>query len=334
VGMMEGAFFVGRTELLEWVNGLLAVNLTKVEQAASGAIYCQILDACHPGTVKMSKVNWMGRSDHEFIPNYKILQSAFDKNNIEKHVPVDMLIRAKYQDNLEMMQWMKAMADRAGAGIRDYDAERAREGKSLPLWAKPVGGAARAETPAEKENCSTNRVAQVASDKKFDPSARRAPARGAVAKAAPQRGLATRTPARQGVAPSLARPSAPEQQELKLKVAEQAEELTAMGDMVDGLEHERDIYFRKLRNVEILCCTLKADNPEVAIADLLEKITGILYAENDEEEPYENLEKPVDAPLEGEEVPLDSPSVGEEVSAASLDAGLEFAGAEQGVMVA
>lgn len=323
MGMMEGAFFVGRTELLEWVNGLLSVNLTKVEQAASGAIYCQILDSCHPGTVKMSKVNWMGRSDHEFIPNYKILQSAFDRNNIDKHIPVDMLIRAKYQDNLEMMQWMKAMSDREGAGVRDYDPVRARQGTSLPPWAKPIGGAvggvARADTPVEKENCSTNRAEHAGADKKFDPSARRAPARGTAAKAAPQR-AAPRTLARPGAAPASARLSPSEQQELKSKVADQEEELRDMEDVQIGLINERDYYFRKLRFIENLCNTTKASNPGQPLDDLLDKITGILYSEKDEEEPDENAEVPLDAPLEAEEG-----------SAASLEVALEFVGAEQGV---
>ncbi len=37
------------------------------------------------------------RSDYEFVGNYKLLQVAFDKNNVNKYVDVNKLIRAKYQ---------------------------------------------------------------------------------------------------------------------------------------------------------------------------------------------------------------------------------------------
>jgi len=47
-GMMDAAFFVGKNELLSWLNALLTLNYTKVEQCANGAAYCQIMDACYP----------------------------------------------------------------------------------------------------------------------------------------------------------------------------------------------------------------------------------------------------------------------------------------------
>ena len=40
-GMMEGAFFVGRFELLNWLNDLLQLDYTKVEQCASGKTAAQ-----------------------------------------------------------------------------------------------------------------------------------------------------------------------------------------------------------------------------------------------------------------------------------------------------
>ena len=140
VGRMDGAFFVSRSELLSWANSLFALNLTKVEQCSNGAVYCQIIDACHPGSVTMKKVNWAARADHESIPNYKVLQQAFDRCQIQKHIEVDKLVRGKYQDNLEFLQWMKCYWEREGSGRQDYDPAQAREGKPVPQWARaPVG---------------------------------------------------------------------------------------------------------------------------------------------------------------------------------------------------
>jgi microtubule-associated protein, RP/EB family len=45
---MIAAFFVGKNELLSWLNELLQLNYTKVEQCANGAAYCQIMDAVYP----------------------------------------------------------------------------------------------------------------------------------------------------------------------------------------------------------------------------------------------------------------------------------------------
>lgn len=48
IGMMDPAFFVGKGELLSWLNDILDINYTKVEQCANGAAYCQVMDAIFP----------------------------------------------------------------------------------------------------------------------------------------------------------------------------------------------------------------------------------------------------------------------------------------------
>eukprot|EP00921_Rhytidocystis_pertsovi_P008784 GHVQ01014298.1.p1 GENE.GHVQ01014298.1~~GHVQ01014298.1.p1 ORF type:complete len:123 (+),score=12.11 GHVQ01014298.1:548-916(+) len=86
VGMMEGAFFVPRNVLLEWVNSSFQLNLVKVEECASGAVYIQIIDCINPGCVTMSKVKWNAKQEYEYIHNYKLLQNAFNKLAIKKVV--------------------------------------------------------------------------------------------------------------------------------------------------------------------------------------------------------------------------------------------------------
>jgi RP/EB family microtubule-associated protein len=118
---MEGAFFVGRKEILDWINSTLDVNLAKIEDTASGAVACQLLDIMHPGQVPMHKINWAAKQDFEFVANYKILQTAFNKLGIEKHVEVDRLITARYMDNLEFMQWFKRFYEMHVQDRGDYD---------------------------------------------------------------------------------------------------------------------------------------------------------------------------------------------------------------------
>ena len=41
LGMMDGAYFTSRTELLDFFNNLFDLNLTKIEQTASGKLCCR-----------------------------------------------------------------------------------------------------------------------------------------------------------------------------------------------------------------------------------------------------------------------------------------------------
>ncbi len=41
----------------------------------------------------MSKVNWAAKASHEYVPNYKLMQTVMTKNHIDKFVDVDRLIK-------------------------------------------------------------------------------------------------------------------------------------------------------------------------------------------------------------------------------------------------
>jgi RP/EB family microtubule-associated protein len=128
IGMMEGAFFVSRGDILQWINTTYDLNLTKIEQLGSGSVYCQIFDSIHPGKINMSKVNWKAHLEWEYIQNLKLLQQAFLKCKLSKYIEVERLAKAKYQDNLEMAQWMKRYYDLNGGANKDYDAVARRGG--------------------------------------------------------------------------------------------------------------------------------------------------------------------------------------------------------------
>jgi len=313
IGMMEGAFFVGRVELLRWVNTLLQINLSKVEQCANGAVYCQIIDSCSPGSVSMRRVNWAAKTDHEFIPNYKVLQAAFDRKQIQRNIEVDKLIRAKYQDNLEFLQWMKCHWERSGGPDAEYDPYVAREGKQILAWAaapappnvgaQSMGGATRqASEQVTPRRGSADAGAQrpaTAPDNRKRPTQ---PAAAAVppGRSAEQRidrpqhggGYPVKEPHSAGsrAVPAHEVPRAHERSDVQQSraasqaQAEQAEELTKTRALLEDMEQERDFYFRKLRNVEIMCTTLQESiTPQVTPQNVLEQVLNILGAEDDED---------------------------------------------------
>jgi len=124
-GMMNEAYFVGKKVLIDWVNNFLEINIEKVEQMANGAIYCNLWDAIHPGTIPMSRVDFTVKHSYDFTKNWKLMQNGFQKAGIEKMIPVQRLIKARYQDNLEFMQWMYKYARDTYNGDPDdpsYDA--------------------------------------------------------------------------------------------------------------------------------------------------------------------------------------------------------------------
>ena len=49
-----------RTELLQWVNELLAINYTKIEQCGTGAAYCQVMDSIYGTQAHMTCHSYLG----------------------------------------------------------------------------------------------------------------------------------------------------------------------------------------------------------------------------------------------------------------------------------
>lgn len=114
----------------------------------------------------MGKVKWNAKHDYEYVENYKVLQQAFLKNDIKRYIDVDKLIKAKYQDNLEFLQWMKRFFDIKYNGS-GYDPLTRRKGQDLfyILGGNKVaiGGATAGPTAANKAPTKMTTAKPVAS---------------------------------------------------------------------------------------------------------------------------------------------------------------------------
>ncbi|KUF96679.1 Adenosylhomocysteinase [Phytophthora nicotianae] len=285
MSLMDGTYFVGRKEILDWINNLCAINLSKVEQTCTGAVACQILDAMYPGKVQMSKVDWAANKDYEYIQNYKVLQKAFMQLKIDKHVEVDRLVRGKYQDNLEFMQWFKAFYERNASG-QPYDPITQREkGKGGAQFTQKFGGGAGAASSAPAAPLRRKVGATATSRVGRTPPG--APTTSAATRTARTSTGATRRPV--GSAGSTAAPSeanteaavaaatAPLEKELEELTANNEALTNESGElraMVESLEKERDFYFNKLREVEIMLQSAE-DNETNPLAQAIFKV---LYA--------------------------------------------------------
>jgi RP/EB family microtubule-associated protein len=275
IGMMDSAYFVGRNELLAWINTTLQLSLSKVEEAASGAVHCQLMDAVHPGVVPMHKVNFDAKTEYDMIQNYKVLQDVFNKLKISKYIDVNKLVKGRPLDNLEFMQWLKRYCDSVNGGIMNsYNALERREsskgGKEVNKKAAPVN-------PSSKGTAPGSKTATVASSRRNDPSV---PVVNVGTKHSRTGSNAANTgyvsvpfqttstePSFYGSAASATTPA---------QVQVLNEQVTELKLSVDSLEKERDFYFSKLRDIEILC-----QNPDVEPLPIVAAIQRILYAADD-----------------------------------------------------
>ncbi|KAG2437872.1 hypothetical protein HXX76_005489 [Chlamydomonas incerta] len=113
-------YYAGKPELLDWINRLLQLNLQRLEQLTSGAVYCQVLDAFHASVVPIRKVNFHAREEYEILPNYKVLQAAFNALGFTKELAVARLSQASSSDLTEFAQWLYK-SYRGAAGLPDYN---------------------------------------------------------------------------------------------------------------------------------------------------------------------------------------------------------------------
>ncbi|KAK8957614.1 Microtubule-associated protein RP/EB family member 1A [Platanthera zijinensis] len=239
IGMTDSAYFAGKNAILAWINSTLQLQLSKVKEAASGAVQCQLMDAVHPGMVPMHKVNFNAKSEYEMLQNYKVLQAVFNKLKIKKHIEVNMLVKGRPLHNLEFMQWMKRYCDSVSGGMmNNYNAlERRDSCKGV----KEVNKKATSIQTSSKASSTGIRVNTSHPSRKSDTYSANAP-------------------------PKSSKPGTAQE----LHAYE--EQIAEINLFVDSVEKESEYYYTKLRDINMLC-----KNPEIQDLAIVIDIRAILY---------------------------------------------------------
>ncbi|KAA8542415.1 hypothetical protein F0562_023449 [Nyssa sinensis] len=238
IGIMDSAYFVGRNEILSWINARLQLNLSRVEEAASGAVQCQMMDMTYPGVVPMHKVNFDAKTEYDMIQNYKVLQDVFNKLKIDKHIEVNKLVKGRPLDNLEFLQWLKRYCDSINGGIMNENYN--------PVERRSKGGRERNHKGFQKNS------------KSLQANNLHYPGSG------DGTGLNRSSGTMQGKTGTAA---------VGMEVQALSKEIKDLKVSVDLLEKERDFYFAKLRDIEILCQIPELEHLPLAVA-----VKKILYA--------------------------------------------------------
>lgn len=255
---------LSRHEMLNWVNECLQSQYSKIEELCTGAAYCQFMDMLFPGSISLKKVKFKTVLEHEYIQNFKLLQAAFKRVGADKHIPVDKLIKGRFQDNFEFLQWFKKFFD-ANYGGQEYGAMDARGG--VMIGGDSRGGGTNITTT---KLGSTNRLTATT------------PLQKTIARAAPSPRNVSRIANQRSVSRFVGGDS-PRVEELTNQVSE-------MKVTVDGLERERDFYYGKLRDIEVLCQEQEMTEEK---QPFIEQILEILYATE------EGFAVPDDVPEDG-----------------------------------
>lgn len=247
-----------------FIGQLTGLGLNKVELCGKGYAIPQVFDSIW-GDVPLHKIYFDCNNEYQYLSNWKVLQKSFLAHGIVREVHADKLSKCKMQDNLEFLQFAKKYWDQNYSG-EPYDAEaRRRSGRA---------GARISDSSTTGSAIRNGRLSNTGARLSNQNRASHSPA--AAARGTKPVASMT-TPGRKGSqTATVSAKSTMEAQKLNKRIAEMEEQMAAF-------EKERDFYFNKLRQVEVLTQTqtVADKDPSVELLDnhaLIERIQAILYS--------------------------------------------------------
>lgn len=124
-----------RKSLLAWFNECLQTDIQQIDDLCSGAAYCCAMDILFPNSIPMRRVKFTVDKEEECAKNFEILQHAFNKHGVKKIIPIDSLIKGKFQDNYDFAIWFRVFYDANFQAMPDgYDVELKRYNQDIVVW--------------------------------------------------------------------------------------------------------------------------------------------------------------------------------------------------------
>ncbi|XP_001360676.2 microtubule-associated protein RP/EB family member 2 isoform X1 [Drosophila pseudoobscura] len=127
---------MSRHDMLQWVNTMVQGHFKKIEELSSGVAYCQMMELIFPNCINLKRVKMSAKLEHECLHNLKLFQSAFTRLKLDKAVPIDRLIKGRFQDNFEFLQWFKKFFDSQAPGLENI---KSAANAPIPKPIKPRG---------------------------------------------------------------------------------------------------------------------------------------------------------------------------------------------------
>ncbi|KAI8924650.1 calponin homology domain-containing protein [Entophlyctis helioformis] len=290
-----------RTELIAWVNDLTQLGITKIEQCGTGAVHTVIMDSIYRD-VQLHKVKFAAKHEYEYVANFKVLQACFDKHKIDNAIPVERLVKCKFQDNLEFLQWTKKFWDQFYPG-GTYDAIARRKGEGMSGSRTGLSAAGAKSTSPRNSSSAVGTLKGGSSStsihgagttatggaRKLSANAPRAAAAAGPNTASGAGVGGTHSVSAAAAMAIAANNHATEQQRAELvseyqrATNDMLAQINELKGTVDQVEKEREFYFNKLREIELYiqnrldASTVSGQGLNVELDETLKEVQGIMY---------------------------------------------------------
>merc|ERR1719336_686153 len=204
-----------------------------------------------PRCMSMGKVNFGAIYEPDYIKNWKLIQTVFEKQGIQKVIPVDKLVKGRFQDNLEFLQWFyQYFSATYNPSASEYDPVKRR------LKSKGTAGLSKNKPSAPKKRQKVQREAKQFSNAAPAPSRQPREDNSGLKRQVSQ--------------------LEQDKSQLQDKHHQLQKEFQNVQNVAKEIEKERDFYFQKVVQVEALTKGLPDQE-----SDFVKSILKVLYATED-----------------------------------------------------